>query len=153
MMPNRRQMLQRGAAVAGLLGGLGLLPEPAQAAWNHAAFEARNLAELAKVLGASAPQESREVTLAAPEVAESGAAVAVGCATTLAGVKRLMILVDKNPAPLCAIFEPGEGLVPDISTRVKMGQSSTVMAVVVTADNRVLYTHREVQVTAGGCGG
>lgn len=152
-MTDRRQMLQRSAALAGLLGGLGLLPDAAQAAWNQAAFEAHTLAELTKVLGLAAPQESREVTLAAPEVAESGAAVAVGCATTLPGVRRLMILVEKNPAPLCVIFEPGEGLVPDISTRVKMGQSSTVMAVAVLADGRVLYTHREVQVTAGGCGG
>lgn len=152
-MSNRRQLLQRGAAVAGLLGGLGLLPEPAQAAWNHAAFEARTLPELAKVLGLAAPVESREVTLAAPEVAESGAAVAVGCASSLPGVRRLMLLVDKNPAPLCAMFELGEGLVPDISTRVKMVQSSLVLAVAVTADGRVLYAQREVQVTAGGCGG
>ncbi|MEK8051626.1 thiosulfate oxidation carrier protein SoxY [Ideonella sp. DXS22W] len=152
-MPDRRQMLQRSAAVAGLLGGLGLLPEPAQAAWHQAAFEARSLAELARVLGLSAPVESREVTLAAPDVAESGAAVAVGCATTLAGVKRLMILVDKNPVPLCVMFEPGEGLVPDISTRVKMAQSSGVVAVAVTGDGRVHYAHRDVQVTAGGCGG
>lgn len=152
-MPDRRQMLQHSAAVAGLLGGLGLLPAPAQAAWNQAAFEARSLPELARVLGLAAPVESRDVMLAAPEVAESGAAVAVGCACALPGVKRLMILVEKNPAPLCVMFEPGEGLVPDISTRVKMSQSSNVMAVAVTADGRVLYTHRDVQVTAGGCGG
>lgn len=152
-MPDRRQMLQRSAAVAGLLGGLGLLPEVAQAAWNSAAFEARNLAELARVLGLSAPVESREVTLAAPDVAENGAAVALGCASSLAGVRRLMLLVDKNPSPLCAVFEPGEGLVPDIATRVKMSQSSRVLAVAVTADGRVLFAQREVQVTAGGCGG
>lgn len=152
-MPNRRQMLQQGATVAGLLGGLGLLPDAAQAAWNAAAFEARNLAELARVLGLAAPVESREVTLAAPDVAENGAAVALGCATSLPGVRRLMLLVEKNPSPLCVMFEPGEGLVPDIATRVKMNQSSSVMAVAVTADGRVLYAHRDVQVTAGGCGG
>jgi sulfur-oxidizing protein SoxY len=38
MNTTRRQMLQRSAAVAGLLAGLGLLPQAAQAAWNAAAF-------------------------------------------------------------------------------------------------------------------
>ena len=54
-MQTRRQLLQRSAAVAGVLGGLGLLPPAAQAAWNAAAFEAKTMPELVKALGVSAP--------------------------------------------------------------------------------------------------
>ena len=39
------------------------------------------------------------------------------------------------------------------TTRVKMGQSSNVMAVALMNDNRVLFSQKEVKVTLGGCGG
>jgi sulfur-oxidizing protein SoxY len=152
-MQTRRQMLQRSAAVAGLMGGLGLLPQAAQAAWNAAAFEAKTMAELVKALGASAPTESKDVTITGPDIAENGAVVPVGCASSLPGVKRLMILVEKNPSMLCAMFEVSDAVEPSFSTRVKMGQSSNVMAVAVTADNKVLFAQKEIKVTLGGCGG
>jgi sulfur-oxidizing protein SoxY len=104
-MQTRRQMLQRSATVAGLLAGLGLLPEAAQAAWNGAAFEAKTMADLVKALGARRPTESKDVTITGPDIAENGAVVPVGCSSALAGVKRLMILVEKNPSMLCAVFD------------------------------------------------
>jgi len=152
-MHTRREMLQRSAAVASLMGGLGLLPQAAQAAWNSAAFDAKTMAELAKALGASAPTESKDVTITGPDIAENGAVVPVGCATTLAGVKRLMVLVEKNPSMLCAMFDVSDAVEANFSTRVKMGQSSNVMAVAVTADNKILFAQKEIKVTLGGCGG
>jgi sulfur-oxidizing protein SoxY len=152
-MQTRRQMLQRSATVAGLMAGLGLLPEAAQAAWNSAAFEAKTMADLVKALGASAPTESKDVTITGPDIAENGAVVPVGCSSGLAGVKRLMILVEKNPSMLCALFDVSDAVDANFSTRVKMGQSSQVMAVAVTADNKVLFAQKEIKVTLGGCGG
>lgn len=152
-MQTRRQMLQRSATVAGLMAGLGLLPEAAQAAWNTAAFEAKSMADLVKALGGSAPTESKDVTITGPDIAENGAVVPVGCSTTLAGVKRLLILVEKNPSMLCAIFDVSDAVDANFNTRVKMGQSSQVMAVAVTADNKVLFAQKEIKVTLGGCGG
>lgn len=152
-MQTRRQLLQRSAAVAGALGGLGLLPPAAQAAWNTAAFEAKAMPELVKALGVSAPVESKEVTLTGPDIAENGAVVPVGCASTAAGVKRLLILVEKNPNMLAAVFDVTDAVEPNFNTRVKMGQSSNVMAVAITADNKVLVAQKEIKVTLGGCGG
>ena len=152
-MQTRRQLLQRSAAVAGVLGGLGLLPPAAQAAWNSAAFEAKTMAELVKALGVSAPAESKDVTLTGPDIAENGAVVPVGCASTAAGVKRLLILVEKNPNMLAAVFDVSDAVEPNFNTRVKMGQSSNVMAVAITADNKVLVAQKEIKVTLGGCGG
>ncbi|HOB93600.1 MAG TPA: thiosulfate oxidation carrier protein SoxY [Aquabacterium sp.] len=152
-MRTRRALLAHSTRLAALLAAAGLLPPAAQAAWNAAAFEARTLPELARLLGTAAPAESREVSLGAPEVAENGAAVPVVLGSTLPGLRRLLLLVEKNTTPLAAIFEVGEAVEPQLTTRVKMGQSSDVYAVAVTADNRLLFTRREVKVTLGGCGG
>ena len=152
-MQTRRQMLQRSAAVAGALGALGMLPQVAQAAWNNAAFEAKNMADLVKALGVSAPTESKDVSITGPDIAENGAVVPVGCASALPGVKRLMILVEKNPNMLAALFDVTDAVDANFNTRVKMGQSSNVIAVAITADNKVLFAQKEIKVTLGGCGG
>ena len=152
-MSTRRQMMQRSAAVASLLGGLGLLPPAAQAAYNSAAFEAKTMADALKALGAGAPTESKDVTLTGPDIAENGAVVPVGCACALPGVKKLLLLVEKNPSALSAVFDISDAVEASVSTRVKMGQSSNVMAVAVLADGKVLYAHKEIKVTLGGCGG
>jgi sulfur-oxidizing protein SoxY len=68
-------------------------------------------------------------------------------------VKRLMILVEKNPSMLAAMFDVSDAVDANFNTRVKMGQSSNVMAVAITADNKVLFAQKEIKVTLGGCGG
>jgi sulfur-oxidizing protein SoxY len=152
-MPSRREMLKRSAGVAGLLAGLGLLPQAAQAAYATAAFEAKTMADLVKALGIAAPSESKDVTLQGPDIAENGAVVPVSCATALPGVKRLLILVEKNPSMLCAMFDVSDAIEPAFTTRVKMGQSSNVIAIALMGDGKVLFTQKEIKVTLGGCGG
>lgn len=152
-MPNRRQMLQRSAALAATLAGLGLLPQAALAAWNQAAFGARTLEDLVRVLGVSAPVESSEVVVSGPDIAENGAVVAVGCASTAAGVRQLLLLVEKNPNMLAMIFDVNEHVEPAFNTRLKMAESSRVIAIALTDDDRVLYAQKEIDVTLGGCGG
>ncbi len=152
-MATRREMLLRSAQVAGLLAGAGLLPATAQAAWNKAAFEAKSLADAAKALGGGAPTESKDVAITGPDIAENGAVVPVGAATTLAGVKQLLLLVEKNPNVLAAVFDVSDAVEPAFNTRVKMGQSSNVYAVALMKDGRTLYAVKEIKVTLGGCGG
>ena len=152
-MQTRREMLARSAAVASLLAGAGLLPQAAQAAWAQAAFEAKSVADALKALGAGAPVESKDVTLTGPDIAENGAVVPVGCATTLPGVKRMLLMVEKNPAVLAAVFDLTDAVEANFNTRVKMGQSSNVLAVALTGDGKVLFAQKEIKVTLGGCGG
>lgn len=152
-MFNRREMLQRSAGVAALLASAGLLPQAAQAAWSQAAFEAKSLADAVKALGGSAPAESKDVTITGPDIAENGAVVPLACSTGLAGVKQMLLLVEKNPTVLSAVFEVSDAIEASFSTRVKMGQSSNVMAVAVMRDGKVLFAQKEVKVTLGGCGG
>jgi len=152
-MSTRREVLAQGASLAAALAGLGLLPQAAQAAWSQAAFEAKTMGDLMKALGTSNPAESKDVSITGPDIAENGAVVPVGAATTLAGARRLLLLVEKNPNMLAAAFDLSDAVEPNISTRVKMGQSSNVFAVAITADNKVLYAAKEIKVTLGGCGG
>ncbi len=152
-MQTRRDMLARSASVAAALAGLGLLPQAAQAAWSQAAFDAKNMGDLMKALGYAGPAESKDVTITGPDIAENGAVVPVGASTALPGVKRLLLLVEKNPNMLAAVFDVTDAVEPNISTRVKMGQSSNVFAVAITGDNKVLYAAKEIKVTLGGCGG
>ncbi len=152
-MLNRRALLAQSAKVAALMATAGLLPQTAQAAWNAAAFDVKTLADLAKALGGSAPVASADVSITGPDIAENGAVVPLTVASNLPGVKRLLVLVEKNPAVLSAIFEVSDAVDPSFSTRVKMGQSSDVYAVAMMADNRLLFARKEVKVTLGGCGG
>jgi sulfur-oxidizing protein SoxY len=152
-MLNRRDLLSRSAAIATLLGTAGLLPLKAQAAYNAAAFEIKSMAELVKSLGGSAPVESKDVSITSPDIAENGAVVPVGVSTSLPGVQRMLVLVEKNPSVMSAMFEVNEAVEANFSTRVKMGQSSNVMAVALMADGKVLFAQKEVKVTLGGCGG
>ena len=152
-MQTRRELLARSAQVAGLLAAAGLLPTASQAAWPQAAFEAKTLADAVKALGGGAPAESKDVTITGPDIAENGAVVPVGCATALPGVKRMALLVEKNPSALAATFDVTDAVEANFNTRVKMGQSSNVIAVAMMADGRVLYMAKEIKVTLGGCGG
>ncbi|ASM76761.1 thiosulfate oxidation carrier protein SoxY [Vitreoscilla filiformis] len=152
-MQTRRDMLARSATVAGLMAAAGLLPTPALANWNTAAFDAKNIADLMKALGAGAPVESKDVTVSGPDIAENGSVVPVGAATALPGVKRVLILIEKNPSVLAALFDVTDAVEANFSTRVKMGQSSNVYAVAIMGDGKVLFAQKEVKVTLGGCGG
>jgi sulfur-oxidizing protein SoxY len=152
-MLNRRELLSHSAKVAALLATAGLLPQVAHAAYNTAAFEAKTMADLVKLLGGSAPTESKDVTVTAPDIAENGAVVPVGVSSALPGVKRMLVLVEKNPSVLSAMFDVSDAIDASFSTRVKMGQSSNVYAVAMMGDGKVLFAQKEVKVTLGGCGG
>lgn len=153
MKTNRRDMLAQSAALMGLLATAGLLPQAAHAAWTQAAFDAKTMNDVVKALGASGATESKDITLTGPDIAENGAVVPVGCSTSLTGVKRMAILVEKNPSVLAAVFDVTDAVDASFSTRVKMGQSSNVYAVAMMADGKVLFSGKEIKVTLGGCGG
>ena len=155
-MPSRRDMLSHSVKVAALLAAVGILPSLARAqaaAYNTAAFDAKTIADLMKALGAGSPAQSNDVTVTGPDIAENGAVVPVGASTALPGVKRMLLLVEKNPAVLTAAFDVTDAVETNFSTRVKMGQTSNVYAVAMMNDGKVLFAQKEIKVTLGGCGG
>ena len=155
-MQTRRDIVTHSAKVAALLASVGMLPSlsHAQSAkYNSVAFEAKTIADLMKALGAGTPVESKDVTVTGPDIAENGAVVPVGAATALPGVKHMLLLVEKNPSVLSALFDVTDSVDANFLTRVKMGQSSNVYAVAMMGHGKVLFAQKEVKVTLGGCGG
>ena len=156
MKQTRRDVLKAGsgAGFLALLAAAGItIPAAAQASGlNKVAFEGKNLQEALKALGANNPATSTDILVRAADIAENGAVVPVGVESRIPGTQSISILVDKNPQPLAASFDIPAGTDPVVTTRVKMGQTSDVYALV-KADGKFYYASKEVKVTLGGCGG
>jgi len=146
--------LKSTSGLIGLLLAAGFLrPEDVCAQeWSQAAFATKSLEDLVKLLGGSGAQESAEVAIVAPDIAENGAVVPIGVVSKLAKTESIAILVEKNPNVLAATFTLPEGTLPDLQTRVKMAQTSNVFALV-KAGGKFFYAAKEIKITLGGCGG
>ncbi len=150
MQLTRRILLKTGLALATLVAMPRIL---LAAAWPEQAFTSTAAAEaLNGLFGTDQTTPSDKITLGVPTIAENGAVVPVEVSTTLDNVESISIVVAGNPRPLAASFELLGNVVPEISSRIKMGQTSDVMAVVKT-DTGLFSTSKEVKVTIGGCGG
>jgi sulfur-oxidizing protein SoxY len=157
-MDQDRRTLLKGAGAIGALAALlaaGVLkPSRVLASeWNRTAFEAKDAGGALKGLGAGAAADSKDIVIKAPDIAENGAVVPIEVASNVAGTISIAVLVDKNPFPLSAAMDFGEGAVPQMSVRLKLGQTSNVKVVAKAADGKYYSAQKEVKVTIGGCGG
>jgi sulfur-oxidizing protein SoxY len=148
-----KSTLATGAAVVAANAGL-LTPTIVLADWNKKAFSAKSTDDaLSNVFGSATAEESGDIKLKAPAIAENGAVTPVTVdASGLAGVESIAIMASKNPQPLVCQYTFSAGAVGYVSTRIKMGQTMNVIAVVKTGD-KLLKAQQEVKVTIGGCGG
>lgn len=148
MQAGRRLLLKGGAALAWLAA----LPKALLAAtWPQKAFlSTEGRAALTALLGTDQTIRSDQITLKLPEIADNGAVVPVTIGTTLENVESISIVVEKNPRPLVASFEMMPGVYANVSSRIKMAETSEVMAVVKT-DTGIYSTSKSVRVTLGGC--
>ena len=155
MNNQRRNVLKSGsgAALLSVLAAAGLIkPGMALADWNKAAFDAKSMADTLKAMGVASPADSKDVQVTGPDIAENGAVVPVGVSSTLPNVTMVAILIEKNPNALAASFTLPEGTEANVQTRVKMGQTSNVYALV-KSDGKFFMATKEIKVTLGGCGG
>jgi sulfur-oxidizing protein SoxY len=150
----RREALKTGGSLAVVAAAIsaGVLPQAAFAQWNKGAFDAKNLNDVVKAMGGSSAEKSGDIAITAPDIAENGAVVPIAVASRLANTESIAILVEKNPNSLAAQFDIPAGTEANVGTRVKMGQSSNVHAVV-KAGGKYYVATKEVKVTLGGCGG
>ena len=157
MINMKRRTFLKGSVAAGAVSaavGAGLLtPRMVLAAWPTAAFEAKSVdAALDAMSGSHALEGSDKISIRAPDIAENGAVVPVSVTSTIDGAESISILAEKNAAPLTASFILGAGAEGFVSTRIKMGKTSSIIAVV-KAGGKLYSTGKEVKVTIGGCGG
>jgi sulfur-oxidizing protein SoxY len=121
------------------------------AAWPQKAFLSTDGRQaLTALLGTDQTIPSNQITLKVPEIAENGAVVPVTISTTLKNVESISVVVENNPRPLVVNFELVSRALPEISTRIKMAETTQVMAVVKT-DTGIYSTSKNVKVTLGGC--
>ena len=141
------------SAVAVAVGAGLLNPRQVLAAWPKSAFEAKNVQDaLSGLFGSELTTPSEDIKIKAPDIAENGAVVPVTIETGLANVESIGIIAEKNPTPLIANFHMAANAKGFVSTRIKMGKTSNVIAVV-KAGGKVYSARKEVKVTIGGCGG
>ena len=156
MTSMKRRTFLKGSIATGAVGvavGAGLLtPQMVLAAWPKAAFEATTVDDAVNGLfGSTTLTGNDQIKIKAPDIAENGAVVPVSVTTDLAA-ESITIIAEKNASPLAASFILGSGALGDVSTRIKMGKTGSVIAVVKSGD-KLYSTGKEVKVTIGGCGG
>jgi sulfur-oxidizing protein SoxY len=151
MKATRRDAIKTTGAFATLVS-LGIVTQSqAQAAVDQAAFQVKTLDDALKAIGGTAAT-SDQVSVVSPDIAENGAVVPVGATSKLPNTTEIYLIVEKNPTPLAAGFVIPAGTAADVQTRLKMGQSTNVIAVV-KADGKLFSATKETKVTLGGCGG
>ena len=156
MNESRRDLLQAsgGATMMVMVASTGIFTSGNlhAAEWNKAAFDTKNLQDTVKAFGGTTAAESKDIAITSPDIAENGAVVPVSVTSKLDKTESIAILVEKNPNALSAAFDIPGGTEPFVSTRVKMGQTSNVYALV-KADGKYFFATKEIKVTLGGCGG
>lgn len=115
-------------------------------------------AAVAAITGGKAVAKSDKIKLTVPEIAENGAVVPVKVnvespMTDADYVKAIHILATKNGNSRCAdvMLTPinGKGY---FATRIKLGGTQDVVALVEMSDGSFLSAAKSVKVTIGGCG-
>lgn len=147
----RRTFLKLSGAALAL--GAGLLKNglALAATWNKSAFESKTVADALKNLGAASLIESRDIIITAPDIAENGAVVPIAITSRIPNTQSISIIAEKNPFPLSSTFDIMNGAEGYVSTRLKIGETANVRAVI-KADGKFYTAAKEVKVTIGGCG-
>lgn len=110
------------------------------------------------ITGGKSVAVSPKVHLKVPEIAENGAVVPVTVQvdspmTKEDYVKTIHVFASKNGNVRCAdvMLTPANGKAM-FATRIKLGQSQEVVALVETSTGEFLSASQNVKVTIGGCG-
>ena len=156
MKKNRRVFLIDSTTVLTLLG-LGFFPAGGFAIgnkkfWQQSWFEnGKTVKETFAVLGVGEPIVDQRVVIQAPDTAENGAYVGIGIESSIPNIDAVAFLVEKNPGVLAGYFEIKKSKKLKLGTKIKMAETSDLVAVVKAGDNYFMNT-KNVKVVLGGCG-
>ena len=144
---NRRSLLLRLAACL-------TLPWMARgvAARPSRAFAAEDVPTvLRELFGRDDIPASDLVRIGVAKLAENGAVVPVKVDVDLPHVDDITLLATRNPVPLIGRFTFGPRTRPFVATRVKLAETSEILAIARRGDE-LLLARAAVEVTVGGCG-
>lgn len=153
-MPGQRHPGRR-AVLSGTAGAMVITLAPLPAS---AVLAPRTEAAIARIIAGRTAREGG-IALGLPTVAENGAVVPLTVAvespmTPEDHVTAVHVFADRNPDAEVAVFRftPALGRA-EATTRIRLGEGQTVIAVAETSRGAVYLARREVAVTVGGCGG
>jgi len=142
------------AAAVSAGASMGLLPVAVSAAWPTSAFDAESMDDALNALyGTTDAESSDAISFKAPDIAENGAVVPISISVDMPNVEHVALLVENNPSPLAATFEIPTPGPTTVGTRIKMGKTSPLIAMVKADGKLYKAVSKDVKVTIGGCGG
>ena len=152
----RRKFLKTATFVGVTASAIGtgiLLPQRVLGAYPSSAFAAKDTTgALTGAMGSADHSATDTIKLKAPDIAENGAVVPVTVSSTMDNVSAIAIVAESNATPLTCHYDLTPACEAFVSTRIKMGKTANVIAVV-KADGKLYSATKEVKVTIGGCGG
>lgn len=151
----KRRTLLKSCSLMGFTGfacGTGFLMSGSASATASDPFQATSVDAVFAALGVNDAEVSDQIQITAPKIAENGASVPVAITSFIGGTTEIITIVAENPKPLAARNKFGKNAITAVSTRIKMGQTTDVIAVV-RAGGRHYMAKTGVKVTLGGCGG
>lgn len=156
-MNNQRRSFLRKSMASSLVAvsvASGLLtPSHVLAAWPKAAFDSKSVKDaMMGLLGTEAFEETNQIKLRTPDIAENGSVVPVTVKTKITGVESISIFALENSRPLAISADMSAKARPVLATRIKLGKTSKVVAVV-RANGKLFGATKTIKVTLGGCGG
>lgn len=115
------------------------------------AFAQKDLAAaLRELYGRDDIPHSDKLRIGVAKLAENGAVVPVKVEVDVPHVDEITLLASRNPVPLIARFKCGPRTRPFVATRVKLAETSEIVAVARSGDELFL-SRAAVEVTIGGC--
>ncbi len=149
--PSRRRALARLAALCGApLVALRALAE-AHLRPDSAFAQKDVAATLRELYGRDDIAASDSIRIGVARLAENGAVVPVKVEIDLPHVDEIALVATRNPVPLIGRFTCGPRTRPFVATRVKLAETSEIIAIVRRGDE-LLLARAPVEVTVGGCG-
>ena len=148
---SRRRALTRFVALcAASLCGLRALAAPHRRP-DRAFAQEDVAATLRELYGRDDIAVSAAIRIGVAKLAENGAVVPVKVEVDLPHVEEIALIATRNPVPLIARFACGPRTRPFVATRVKLAETSEILAVVRRGEE-LLLARAPVEVTVGGCG-
>ena len=119
--------------------------------WQQSWFEnGKTVEETFAALGVEEPIVDQSVLIQAPDTAENGAYVGIGIESSIPNIDAVAVLVEKNPGVLACYFEIKKSEKLKLGTKIKMAETSDLVAVVKAGDKYFMNT-RNIKVVLGGC--
>jgi len=109
----------------------------------------RTVTQRGQVPGLSLAKEN-DLIIDAPELAENGTNVPVSLTSKIPNTDFIALIADHNPNPVCVGFNVMPGTEPYYSVRVKVAETSAIIAVA-RSGGKWYYTLKDITVMVGGC--